>query len=222
MGGAVVGGRSFHRGSPDATGGWELASLSRSFLIPGAESFDSSPETGAEVLLVEGEEGIAGDEGTGVGPAVGAVGESGTDGILQKVGGGGEQGVLVALLFPKHMIMGLPLPLLGEEEILGITAQEGSGAELIGILRYPEPEDMDMVGHEDISGDDQPVAKGGVQEDLPERAGSSLVQPSGESSSDDMSPENSSPSPVPFPGNAGKLRAGRHEAGDSGRPEECR
>lgn len=77
-----------------------------------------------------------------------------------------------------------------------------------------------MVGHEDISGDNQSVAQGGVQKYLPERAGSPLVQPAGDSSPDDMCPKNGGPAPVPFPGNAGKLRAGRHEAGISGWPEE--
>lgn len=104
--------------------GGESADLLGCFLIPGAEPFDSSPETGAEVFPVEGEEGIAGNEGTGVGPVGGAVGDLGTDGILQRVSGGSEQGALVALLFPKHMVMGLPLPLVRKKEVLGIKARK--------------------------------------------------------------------------------------------------
>jgi len=125
----------------------------------GIELPEAGPIAGCEGVQV----GVAGDEATEERPIFRGGGQCGPDGIHEHVTAGLGEGIALSLFVFEDVIVRLVLKAGVAERGFQVTAEEGEAVFLVGVVAKSHPDEMNVIGHEDVSRAKQSFSGAGVE-----------------------------------------------------------
>ena len=103
--------------------------------------------------------------------------ETGTDRIGQNIKANLGEGIALAFLVPKNVVMGLMLKTMREQGASQVFAQKFHAVALVGIQAQTHPKQMNMVGHQAIYRAKQSFARGSVKHYFPKTGVKTIGKP---------------------------------------------
>jgi hypothetical protein len=99
------------------------------------------------------------------------------------------EGVAPPLFGSEDVIVRLMLKASISEFWFQVTAQEGNPVSLVGVAAKSHPNEMNVIGHQDVNGTKQSFSRAGVEQQLAETRMESVVKPAGAPACNGHSPQ---------------------------------